>query len=224
VVASPDQLDEVPAPRASRAGWLIGLLLLGALIAVVSQRAEEREILALARRSEPLWLLAAIALQALTYVCAGSVWQRALVRVGAQRQLRSLIPLGLAKLFTDQALPSAGLSGSLLVMRSLVRRGIPRPSAVGALVTGVFGYFAANAIAALLALGALASRGEASPLVWGLAAAVCFVSALVPALILVLRSAAASWLPEPSRARTACSARSRRRRASRSCARAPARR
>ncbi len=43
-----------------------------------------------------------------------------------RRILKSLIPLGLAKLFTDQAVPSAGLSGTLLVARALKRRGVSR--------------------------------------------------------------------------------------------------
>ena len=45
---------------------------------------------------------------------------------------RTLEQAGLpaAKLFADQALPSAGMSGTLLVLRGLLRRGVPRGLAI----------------------------------------------------------------------------------------------
>jgi Mg2+-importing ATPase len=182
--------------RPSRGRWWIGIVVLAGVVGVVTHLSEGRELVALAERAEPSWLLAALGLQALTYLCAAAVWHRGLARVGARRPLRTLIPLGVAKLFTDQALPSAGLSGSLLVLRGLTQRGVARPAAVGALVIGVFAYFAANAAAALLALAALAVHGEAGTLTWIVAAAACAVSTLVPAIILALRSDALSGLSE----------------------------
>ncbi len=199
------ELDAGASQRPARGRWWIGILLLVGVVGVVTHLSEGRAILDLARRSQPLWLLAALGLQALTYGCAGAVWHRGLARVGAPRPLRTLVPLGVAKLFTDQALPSAGLSGSWLVLRGLTRRGVPRPAAVGALVIGVFSYFAANAAAALLALAVLTLRGEAGPVVWTVAAAACGVSTLVPAIILALRSHAlggvSDWLRRLPRAR-----------------------
>jgi len=190
------ELEAATPGRPSRGRWWIGIAVLAGVVGVVTHLSEGRELVRLAERAQPIWLLAALGLQALTYVCAAAVWQRGLTRVGAPRPLRTLVPLGIAKLFTDQALPSAGLSGSLLVLRSLTQRGVPRPAAVGALVIGVFSYFAANAAAALLALAALAAHGEAGPLIWIVAAAACAVSTLVPAIILALRSDALGGLSE----------------------------
>ena len=136
--------------RFGRAAWASGLVLLLALVLVVSHVGEGPrlvELLLHAFAEHPFWLLAAIALQAGTYVCAAGVWQRALDASREPRRLRDLVPLGLAKLFADQALPSAGLSGTLLVVRALHGRGVPRGVAIGAMVTGLVSFYAAYGLA-----------------------------------------------------------------------------
>ena len=117
----------------SRLAWLSGVLLLAGLVFAVVHFAEEQALAKLMARAEPIWLLMAALCQALTYLCAATVWQRALVRHGVAGKPWNLVPLGLAKLFTDQALPSAGVSGTLLVVRALGRRGVPRSVAVAVL-------------------------------------------------------------------------------------------
>ena len=113
--------------KRTAAAWMLGMLLLATFIAVTAHHIEGRRFAELLRRAQPAWLGAAAALQVVTYLCAAAVWQRALRRNGGvRRSVRSLAPLGLAKLFADQALPSTGLSGTLLVVRGLLRRGIPR--------------------------------------------------------------------------------------------------
>ncbi len=52
-------------------------------------------------------------------------------------------PLGLAKLFTDQAVPAAGLSGNLLLVHAFSRRQIPREAAMGTILVGMVAYFGA---------------------------------------------------------------------------------
>ena len=79
-----------------------------ALGVVAAHHAEGRRFAELLRNARPAWLGAAAALQVATYVCAAAVWQRALRRNGGvRRSVRSLVPLGLAKLFADQGPPAA---------------------------------------------------------------------------------------------------------------------
>jgi uncharacterized membrane protein YbhN (UPF0104 family) len=171
--------------------WVFGVLALFAVILVVLQIGELDRFVALARGAKPGWLLLAAALQALTYVCAASVWHAALARVAAPRPLHSLVPLGVAKLFTDQALPSGGISGTFLVIRGLRRRGVPAPLAMSALLVGLLSFYAAYAAAALAALIVLQFHH-------GVGAAIVVVAALfaifvvgVPISVLSLR-----WLPD----------------------------
>ena len=184
----------VAPSRHGSLAWLSGLLILAGVALAITHATEGAEFVRLLERAEPRWLLAALACQALTYVFAASVWQRSLAHGGATRSLRELVPLALAKLFTDQAAPSAGVSGSLLVFRALQRRAIPRAVAVDALIAGIAGYYFANALAAVAAVGLLALRGEAGVLVLIPAGAVCALALLVPAAILRIRSGGADRL------------------------------
>lgn len=139
--------------KARQAGvWILGLLALAAVVAAVLHFRELEDFGRLARQAEPIWLLVAAGLQGLTYLCVAAAWQRALRAAGHEISLGSLMPLSLAKLFTDQAVPTGGFSGSLLVARALVGRGIPPPAALAALLAGFISYHAASLLAALTAL------------------------------------------------------------------------
>ena len=127
---------------------------------VATHMSEERELARLLREAQPLWLLVAGLLQVLTYVCAAAVWQRALAYGGSSARLAPLVPLGLAKLFTDQALPSIGMSGTLLVVRGLERRGIPRTAAVAAMLTGLVAFYLGYFVATLATVAILWRHGE----------------------------------------------------------------
>jgi len=134
----------------------------------------------LLRHSKPAWLLAAAALQGLTYLCAAAIWQRPLSRYGEHRPLKSLISLGLAKLFTDQAVPSAGLSGTLLVARALKRRGISRDLTMTALLVGLVAYYLAYAAAVAVTLLVLWFYGDLNKTTIILATVFSLLAAVVP--------------------------------------------
>lgn len=159
--------DDAGAARAPWTRWSTGALLLGALVIGVTHRTEERELLRVLGEAQPAWLLGGALLQAATYACAAAVWQRALASRGASRPLRlaSLAPLAVAKLFTDQAVPSVGMSGTLLVVRGLARRGIARPDAVAAMLVGLVAFYAAYLTATVIALAVLWYHGELRPLI-----------------------------------------------------------
>jgi uncharacterized membrane protein YbhN (UPF0104 family) len=172
---------------ARRLGWLTGALLLGAVVLVATHQAEERALARLLSEAQPRWLLVAALLQVLTYGCAAAVWQRALAFRGDATRLLPLVPLGLAKLFTDQALPSAGVSGTLLVVRGLERRGVPRPAAVAAMLTGLVAYYFGYLLATLLALAVLWRHGELGLVFLLPAAAVGLIAVALPLAMLALR-------------------------------------
>lgn len=163
-----------------RAPFITAVLLLFGVIFFVVGYGKEQEFLRLLRRSRPAWLLAAAALQGLTYVCAAAIWQRPLSRYGEHRPLKSLIPLGLAKLFTDQAVPSAGLSGTLLVARALKRRGISRDMTMTALLVGLVAYYLAYAAAVGTALLVLWFYGDLNKMTIILATIFSLLAAVVP--------------------------------------------
>ena len=190
-----DALGLHPPRLATRFGWLSGVLLLAVLVIVSTHVAEERELARLLAGAEPLWLIAAAGLQLLTYACASAVWQRALAFSGGGPRLRDLLSLGLAKLFTDQALPSVGMSGTLLVVRGLQRRGVSRTAAVGAMLTGLVAFYLGYLIAILAAAVVLARHGEMHPLIVVPIALVGALAAGTPLAIFVLRRRALNRPP-----------------------------
>lgn len=185
LIISTPRLDHKMGKKDRRSFWkrapfITAVLLLFGVIFFVVGYGKEQEFLRLLRRSRPAWLLAAAALQGLTYVCAAAIWQRPLSRYGEHRPLKSLIPLGLAKLFTDQAVPSAGLSGTLLVARALKRRGISRDMTMTALLVGLVAYYLAYAAAVGTALLVLWFYGDLNKMTIILATIFSLLAAVVP--------------------------------------------
>ena len=170
-----------------RLGWLTGVLLLAGVLLVATHRTEEHELARIAREADPLWLVAAAFLQLSTYVCAAGVWQRALAYLGIDTPLAPLVPLGLAKLFTDQAIPSIGMSGTVLVVRGLERRGVSRINAVAAMLSGLAAYYLGYLVAIVGAVAILWRHGELEPLILFPAAALALFAGAVPLAMFALR-------------------------------------
>lgn len=134
---------------------LIGILLLAGLILTVTNIGQLEQFVRLARSIKPGWLLLALFLQAATYVCAAGVWYGPLQWGGTHSSLASLVPLGIAKLFSDQALPSGGMSGTAFFVTALRRRGVPAELCLAALLVSVVGYHAAFLVGAAVTVALL---------------------------------------------------------------------
>lgn len=171
-----------PRPRRLWLAWLSGILLLVVVGIVISRRGEELRFADLLKHAHPGWLLLAVFLQIGTYACAAGAWQRVLSRQHIPASLWQLIPLGLAKLFMDQVVPSAGLSGTLLVVQALKRRGVPEGASVSAVVVGLLGFHLAYGLALVTALALLALSGDLSRRML----AIAILSTLVIAAMVVL--------------------------------------
>lgn len=161
--------------------WAFGLLALLTVILVVVHFGTIEEFTRLAAAASPYWFLVACVAQAATYVCAALVWRQALKRAGHPRSLRILVPLGIAKLFTDQVVPTSGVSGAILVARGLARRQVPMNVVMGALLVGLVSYFAAYLVSAMISLGILWLHHRAN-------AALLFIVAIFVAVVIAIPS------------------------------------
>jgi uncharacterized membrane protein YbhN (UPF0104 family) len=181
----------VPSQRRRRlirslALWVPGLLLLGGLVAVVLHLGELQRFGELVAQAHPLWLLAGCGLQAATYVCAGGVWYLALDRAGSHRSLAAMVPLSLAKLFTDQAVPLGGISGTILVVHALTRRGIPSRVAMAALLVGLVSYYGADLAAVFAPIAVLAIQYTVNVAIIAAAALFSLIAVGIPAFVLLI--------------------------------------
>jgi glycosyltransferase 2 family protein len=140
-----------------------------AVVAVAVHFGKGEEFAKLVNQAKPVWLLVAAVLQAATYVCAGGVWQLALARQEHSRRLLAMVRLGVMKLFMDQAVPSAGISGNVLVARALRRGGLSHQSAVATVLAGLISFYVAYAIAVAGALVILWLTSHASHFIMMLA-------------------------------------------------------
>jgi glycosyltransferase 2 family protein len=174
---------------------VFGVLLLVTLIVVLTHVAEERRFVALLTHFAPTWLLVAAGCQVGTYVCAAAVWSCVLRRASVAPRLHTLVPLGLAKLFVDQIVPTAGVGGTLLVVRGLVRRGVPPPLATAALLMDLFSFYAAHVGAVLLAVGIIWVHHEMHPVILILAVLFAVIAIGVPLTILRLNRRGSRSVP-----------------------------
>src|SRR5689334_24412067 len=95
--------------------WILGGALLATVVVASLHFADAREFARIAEHAEPWWLALAVVLQAATYVAAGQVFRGVARAGGHSLGLATACQLGLAKLFVDQAVPSAGLSGTIVL-------------------------------------------------------------------------------------------------------------
>ncbi len=193
---SPAPTGPRPALITLRRLWLwLGLLLLSALIAAVTHFGDIEHFLAQMQRAEPAWLVVALLLQVATYFSVAELWRRALLRGKARVPLASLVPLGLAKLFSDQALPTGGMSGTAFLVAALSRRGVSAQLCMAVLLVSLVAYYAAYLLFATASVLLLwlhhAMQGwiVATALVFGL------VAVAIPAGALMLQSRGRRPLP-----------------------------
>lgn len=174
---------------------VFGVLLIGALLAASSHVVEFERFAQLLRDAQPQWLLAALALQIATYLLVAAVWRQALRAAAAHVRFATLIPLSVAKLFADEALPSAGVSGTAFFVAALGRRGIPPAACMATLLLSLVSYYAAYALMGLTAYGALRAHGAAPWWVTTTVIAFVAMAMLIPATVLLLKAGA--HLPMP---------------------------
>lgn len=165
-------------------GWLFAFAVLGGLISLVVHLGEVEHFGELLQRARPGWLLIGLLFQTLTYLCAAWVWYRTLPELAEHVPLRSLVPLSVAKLFADQAMPSGGISGALLTVAGLRHRGVSESHALAVLLVSLVSYYAAYLAATITALLLLWFRHAVSPVLGVLAAMFSLVAAGVPAVVL----------------------------------------
>lgn len=194
----PDAEDHAPelAPSTSRrrvAAAIVGLMLFLAVVAFVVHFGDIEKFTELLEAAEPRWLILAVLLQAATYVCAASQLHRTLRYAGTPQPLAKLMPLGIAKLFTDQILPTGGVGGTLLVMTGLRRRGIPEDKAMAALLVGFVAYYSAYLIAVLTAVVVLWATHHVARAILVGSAIFCVVAVLLPLSVIWLRCRSEDW-------------------------------
>ena len=168
--------------------WVFGSAILIGVVIVGIHFSETKDLVRVVQTSRPRWILAATVLQLMTYLAQGEVF-RAPVRVTKHHIGATLVyKLSLVKLFMDQALPSAGISSTVFVAKSLQRNRIPRDVVSASMVLNLASYHIAYVVCLVTALAITIATGHANWIVMmisvlfllfaiGLVAAVIAISA-----------------------------------------------
>jgi uncharacterized protein (TIRG00374 family) len=166
-----------------------GLVLLAAVVFLSLHLADLEDFLSLARQAQPSWLSVAIVCQLATYVCAAGVWWMALRGIGRRLDFADLVPLSIAKMFLDQAIPSIGVSGSLFIVTALGRRGVAEKDAMTTFAVGVGSYFIGFSVAVLVSLVLLSLHHGAAQgaILTGLASLGAILAAVTVGLLILRR-------------------------------------
>lgn len=169
--------------------WMIGILLLVVLVTLVLDRGDITLFAAAFMSADPLWLAAAFLLQSTTYACAAAIWASVLAKAGLREKTFDLLGLAIVELFANQALPTGGLSGSIMVMHGLLHRSVPGPIAATALLVATLSYYGAHLLIAISAFILLWWYGDFSR-AW-LSMAILFALIIITvsgSLLLMIRS------------------------------------
>ncbi len=113
---------------------------------------EGQEFVQLLEKVTPGWLLFAVCLQILTYLAQGTIWRAISSQAKTPIPLLSAFKLSIAELFVDQALPSGGLSGTLVVAKFLERLGMARSLVIAGVVVSGSAYYIAYVLCLVVAL------------------------------------------------------------------------
>jgi uncharacterized protein (TIRG00374 family) len=188
------KMEEKPR-RGNWRRWVLALILIAAIAGAAFHFGQLRTFGALLRRARPVWLLAAFGLQLLTYLFVAAGWYVVLKAGESRLSLRRLFGLALAKLFTDQAVPAAGMGGNVLMVDRLIACGIPRGNAAAALILSMIGYYAGFGLMGVIALVLLWWQQKATWLLGGTVSLFLLVAFAIPAFALWLRRRGRRPLP-----------------------------
>lgn len=106
---------------------------------------------------------------------------------GVRYSLLSLVPLGIAKLFSDQAMPSGGMSGTAFFVAALGRRGVSTHLCMATMLLSMVGYYAAYLIAAITSIMLLWFHHKINVWIISITIVFCLVAVAIPAGALFLQ-------------------------------------
>jgi Mg2+-importing ATPase len=145
--------------------WFLGVAFIAGAIAIATHYSDVLMLFQLMRKANPRWLAAALIAQAGTYFTQAEIWRTVGRKTGSLLPMSLLYKLALSKLFVDQALPSAGVSGTVVVAKSLSSRGLSNGAVVAAVVINTTSFFSAYVVALAAALAIVIASGRASSLI-----------------------------------------------------------
>jgi P-type Mg2+ transporter len=176
--------------------WFLGIAFIAGVIAIATHYSDVLMLFQLMRKVDPRWLAAALIAQTGTYFTQAEIWRIVGRKTGTLLPMSLLYKLALSKLFVDQALPSAGVSGTVVVAKSLSGRGLSNGAVVAAVVINTTSFFSAYVVALAVALVIVIESGRASSLIVSVTLVFMLLGAGLTAGMLALTPKRLSRIPK----------------------------
>jgi Mg2+-importing ATPase len=170
------------------------LLLVGVTLTTL-RFSDAEEFIHLLRAAEPRWLIVASILQVATYWSEGETWRCVTRFAKTPVSTGTSYQLSLAKHFVDQAIPSGGISGTVLVARAIEREGVSRSVVMADVIVNTTSFYIAYDLSLVAALTVVAARGGAGPLLIGACAFFAIFGVVVSLLAMRLSGMAGMTVP-----------------------------
>ena len=179
--------DARSRPLAQRIPW-VPLVVLAVGVVLLARNADEaHRVVALLAFVDLSWLALAVALQVGTYVCVGFAYRTLARGLGLRLGIGQGTRMAVVNLFVNAAIPTAGLSGNLFLVRMLDRAGVPPGSGAVVILTERAVYFAALLTFVLATAGREVLRLGGDRGIWAVPALVAFALLLAAGLRALLR-------------------------------------
>ena len=164
--------------------WILGVALLAVVVYAALRSSEQEQILRLMQRAQPWWVAAAVLLQVLTYATESGIWLRVGEASGHRLSRRKAFELSVAKLFVDQAIPSAGVGSGVFVAKALEQRQMPERAVKAAVLLNFASFYLSFVMAMALALVMMIRHGHVHRVILGTAVVSLVFASAVSALLL----------------------------------------
>lgn len=168
------------------------LILIFSLVYAATHYGDFSHFVVLLRNIDPAWLLVALMMQLGTYVAIAMVWKRTMRQEGVHFELHRLVPLALAKLFTDKAVPSGGISGIAFVFNALRQRDVAGEVCMRVMLIDILSFYTAEILAAAGALFILWQHHDIRKWMVVVAAIFITVALFIPGAVLFLKQLGAN--------------------------------
>lgn len=189
--------ESLRAKRPRIAGLIFGATALAGLFAFFFHVGDIESFATALFKTDPAWIALALAAQFLAFLAQALLWSLVLRLRKARVARVDLLLLSVGKLFADQAIPSAGVSGAVFFIHALSRRGVAAGDAFTAFVFG-----GASSILAFLifSFGAVAVMSMADGAAAGVPIDHSDLHYFALASLLLLFAIAAFWLSAQGKA------------------------
>lgn len=160
-----DGAASLRAKRPKLAGVIIALVAIAGLVALAFHIEDIGAFATRLSETDLRWLALTLLAQIFAFLAQAFAWGLVLRRRKSPISTAGLLTLSIGKLFADQAIPSAGVSGGAFLVHALTRRGV---AAVDAFAVFVFAATASITAFLAFAAGSLAYVAAADESVEGL--------------------------------------------------------